>query len=227
MPLIQLVGILSLAGTVAAVALAVGGVALALLTKRPRLARRVAVGGGAVGVCYLLALASVSGASHEVILPEGEPKQFCGFYLDCHLSAAVIAVETAAQLGDPAHPIRARGRFWIVTVRLANDARREPLRFEGMRYRVRRPGGRWSVRVSAAETAIGSDPEGATATSFAPGESRTVRVVFDLPADVGAPVLSVKEGVPPDTGIEGLLLGDEDSAGHAPVLLALTPPRGA
>lgn len=56
-----------------------------------------------------------------------------------------------------------------------------------------------------------------------PGESRVLRVVFDLPKGRTAPLLSAKEGVPPETEIEGVLLGGADSALHRPVLLALAP----
>lgn len=56
-----------------------------------------------------------------------------------------------------------------------------------------------------------------------PGESRVPRVVFDLPKGRTAPLLSAKAGAPPETGVEGVLLGDEDSALRRPVLLALAP----
>ncbi|MFI5235610.1 MAG: hypothetical protein ACHQXA_07870 [Gemmatimonadales bacterium] len=221
MPLIQFVGILALLATVGLALLGLSGALIAWGTGRRALAGRLLAGGALVVFAYLGGVAAVSLLSREEIRPVGVAKRFCGFYLDCHLAAAVISVDTASQLGDGIHPLPARGTFWIVTVRLSSDARREPLRFEGLRYRVRLPNGRWFVRVHDAEARLGSDPEATTAARFAPGESRAVRLVFDLPKGA-APLLSIKEGVPPDTMIEGLLLGDEDSALHRAVLFALS-----
>lgn len=222
MPLIQFIGILALMATVAAGGLSVIVAIWSVAVGRPRRAfKSLAIGAG-IGALYLAALVVVSLQSRRVVLAEGVEKRFCGFYLDCHLSAAVERVDTAVRIGSTS----ARGRYWIVSVRLANSARRVPLRFEGLRLRVLLPDGRWFLRDAAAERALGDSTDDLIARRLAPGESRVVRVVFDLPRNEAAPLLSAKEGVPPDTGIEGLLLGDEDSALHQPVLLALAPVGG-
>ena len=222
MPLIQLIGILALLGTVAAIGVSVAVAVWSVASGRPRRAfTSLAVGVG-IGLLYLTALVVVSLRSRREVLAVGAEKRFCGFYLDCHLSAAVARVDTSARIGSAS----ARGRYWIVSVRLANNARRVPLRFEGLRLRVRLPDGRWFLRDAAAERALGDSADESIASRLGPAESRVVRVVFDLPRNATAPLLSAREGVPPETGIEGLLLGDEDSALHQPILLALAPTSG-
>lgn len=222
MPLIQFIGILALLGTVAAVGVSVAVAVWSIASGRPRRAfTSLAIGVG-IGLLYVTALVVVSLRSRREVLAVGVEKRFCGFYLDCHLSAAVERVDTSARIGNAS----ARGRFWIVSVRLANSARRVPLQFEGLRLRVLLPDGRWFLRDVAAGQALGDSADDLVSRPFGPGGIRVVRVVFDLPRNATAPLLSAKEGVPPDTGIEGLLLGDEDSALHQPVLLALAPTSG-
>ena len=222
MPLIQLIGILALLGTVAGAGLAGVTAIWAAATGRDRLAVRTALAAAGIVGVYLGALAVVSLASNKEILPTGGVKRFCGFYLDCHLSIAVERVDSMASVGAGATKRAARGMFWVVTVRLANSAARVPLAFEGLRLRVRLTNGRWFIRDTDAERVLGTD-ESDLERQFGPGESRAVRIVFDLPKGTAAPLLSAKEGMPPETQIEGLLLGDEDSALHQPVLLALIP----
>ena len=222
MPLIQFIGILALLGAVAGVGLAAVTAIWAEATGRRAVAVRAALAGAGVMVAYLTALAIVSLASNKEVLPTGTAKQFCGFYLDCHLSIAVDRVDTMASIGNGPTATAARGTFWVVTVRVANSARRVPLAFEGLRLRVRLANGRWFIRDTGAERASGTDGMDLE-RQLGPGESRSVRVVFDLPKGTTAPLLSAKEGVPPETEIEGLLLGDEDSVLHPPVLLALVP----
>lgn len=222
MPLIQFIGILALLGMVAGAGVAGVTAIWAVATGRDRLAARTALAGAGIVGVYLGALAAVSLASTREVLPTGTAKQFCGLYLDCHLSIAVEHVDTMASTGAGPTAAAARGTFWVVTVRLANSAARVPLAFEGLRLRVRLANGRWFIRDTEAEQALGTD-ERDLERQFGPGESRAMRVVFDLPKGTTAPLLSAKEGMPPETQIEGLLLGDEDSALHQPVLLALVP----
>ena len=222
MPLIQFIGILALLGTVAGVGLAGVTAIWAEATGRRGLAVRTVLAGAGVMAAYLTALVIVSLASNKEILPTGGVKRFCGFYLDCHLSIAVEHVDTMASVGTGPMATAARGTFWVATVRLANSAVRVPLAFEGLRLRVHLDNGRWFIQDTGAERALGTD-EADLERQLGPGESRVVRIVFDLPKGTTAPLLSAKEGVPPETEIEGVLLGDEDSALHQPVLLALTP----
>jgi len=57
--------------------------------------------------------------SQERTLGLNEPKEFCGFYFDCHLQASVAGVRTARQIGGQT----AQGRFLVVSVKIASDAR--------------------------------------------------------------------------------------------------------
>jgi hypothetical protein len=50
----------------------------------------LAAGAGA-GVAWLTLVLAVSLGSRETVLAPGQAIRFCGFYLDCHLSATVQA----------------------------------------------------------------------------------------------------------------------------------------
>ena len=50
---------------------------------------------------YLILLAIGSIFSVERTLAFNEPKEFCGFYFDCHIHTAVTGVRTAKTIGRP------------------------------------------------------------------------------------------------------------------------------
>jgi len=88
--------------------------AISFFTKKTWL--RTFVAGGVttwlVGYTILLLVGSIF--SEEKTLGLNEPKQFCGFYLDCHLHASVSGVRRAKIIGDKT----ASGEFYIVTVKV-------------------------------------------------------------------------------------------------------------
>src|SRR4051794_40061687 len=65
-------------------------------------------------VFYALMLLGFSMASKTQVLGVGEPKAFCGFYLDCHLHAEVTSVRTSKSIGDRV----ANGTFYVVGLRV-------------------------------------------------------------------------------------------------------------
>ena len=75
-----------------AVALLVLGALRARRAGRRDPARLLGVLGGAVPVGYLALLLAASLTSHEKVLGLNQEKDFCGFYLDCHLSLSVVNV---------------------------------------------------------------------------------------------------------------------------------------
>ena len=74
---------------------------------------------------YVVMLLGYSAASKDRVLGVGEPKEFCGFYLDCHMHAEVTNVETANQIGNRT----AKGKFYIVGLRVFSDAKNPNIAF--------------------------------------------------------------------------------------------------
>jgi hypothetical protein len=185
---------------------------------------------------YVATVLIVSLTSREVILSRGKPKRFCGFYLDCHLSVAVFNASTTPTLGGAGGQKSERGVFYLLTVRVSNDARRATLT-------LKRPGvwmvddqGRRFEPVSS--PAAGDGPRGLSQPLLA-GTGYPTVLVFDVPRDISRPRLLVTEmdGVWPDRLFEWFLIGDEDSLlhkkttlavvddSHDPVVVAMDPPR--
>jgi hypothetical protein len=209
--------------------LALLGVAgIAWRVRKGRLALgALAVVAGLAG-SYLALLVTVSLAAPRRILPEGETKRFCGFYLDCHLGVSVDQVRTTKSVGEASRAVNARGTFHIVTVRVSSNARAATLTPYGLVARVIDERGRPYRRDLAAERALlGEAADQPLEEALAAGDSYTRTLVFDLPADASHPALSVTEQGLPDEWIEKLLIGDEDSLLHPPTLLALTTVRDA
>ena len=208
---------LILAGTV--VGLFMLGLALvhALMTRRALRAIAVAGAGTLWAGCYATTLLVTSACSHEVILPAGETKWFCGFYLDCHLGVAAVRLVTAPQLGT----VRASGTFHVLTLRVHNSARRATLQPHDLRIVLVDAHGRRFVRSTAAEAMLAGPDAGLLERPLGPGGSYTVDVVFDLPDDAGEPRLLVTEGPAMERALEWILVGDEDSFLHRPTLLLL------
>ena len=68
---------------------------------------------------YFVMLLGFSLFSTEEILAVGEAKEYCGFYLDCHMHTAVTDIRTAKYIGNRT----ANGEFYIVTVKVFSDAK--------------------------------------------------------------------------------------------------------
>src|SRR5438552_18364364 len=89
--------------------LIVAGILLiaSLIMKKAWLAKAT-VGGVAVWfVFYTIMLLGFSLTSKEKVLDQNEPKEYCGFYLDCHMHTEVTSVRTAQQIGD----MQSKGSF--------------------------------------------------------------------------------------------------------------------
>jgi len=211
---------LILAGTV--VGLFVLGLALvhALMTRRALRAIAL-VGAGALWAgLYAAALLVTGSRSHAVVLPAGETKWFCGFYLDCHIGVTAERLVTAPELGR----LRASGTFHVVTLRIRSSARRATLQPHDLRIAVVDAYGRRYARSSAAEAQLAGPNAGLLERPLGPGDSYAVDVVFDLPNDTGEPRLLVTEGPAMERVVERILVGDEDSFLHRPTLLLLPGP---
>jgi len=180
--------------------------------------RLAALAGGG----YLLALLGTSLLSHDRLLPTATPERLCGLYIDCHRTVSVDTVRYA----DTVNGRRARGRFAMVTVRLANDARRATLRTGRLAAALRGSGGRTYPRAVAVEQALaaGGTAAGLPDVPLRPGTSTTSTLVFDIPRTEGVLQLRVRDADPFAVLTELFLIGDEDSFLHARSWFVLEPP---
>lgn len=165
--------------------------------------RNFVFGGGAVWfVFYFAMLLGFSLTSQERELVLDEPKEFCGFYFDCHMHTAVTGVRTTKKIGNKT----AKGEFYIVAVKVSSDAKRATLGFGGLELFVVDD----ARNVYHPSTDV-ENPEPPFTRPVGAGESFETEIVFDLPADVQDPRLDIHD----DHGwIETLLVDDEDSLLH-------------
>jgi hypothetical protein len=177
---------------------------------RTRLMRRAMGGGGGAALAYVVALVVVNAASAPRVLAPGEREAFCGAYLDCHVG---LSVESAA-------PARVGGRdVRVVTLSLSSDARRATLTPPPLAIRIEDADGRAYRRDSAAELALGLQPD--LDHPLPAGASRTTRVAFTVPREAQVLHLRARVHDPLQRLVEGLLIGDPDGLLHAPVLHAV------
>ena len=157
---------------------------------------------------YLIILLSVSFTSVEKVLKMNEPKEFCGFYLDCHMHTAVSGVRRSKTLGD----LKAKGEFYIVKVNVFSNAGRATLGLSAVDSHVVDGDGNKYTRDKAAESEL--PPQPGFETKVGPEEGFDKEIVFDLPVDVRRARLDISEGLWLERMIEAFLVGDEDSLNH-------------
>jgi len=143
--------------------------------------------------------------SVERTLGLNEPKEFCGFYFDCHLHTAISDVKKTKMLGSKT----ANGEFYIVKVKVSSDAKRAELGLHAPKFEIVDAQGRRFERVE--DLTVSGNP---FEQKVPAGGAFEDEVVFDLPADVQNPRLDIAEGVGIDKVIESILIDDEDSIGH-------------
>jgi hypothetical protein len=166
-------------------------------------------------VFYFTVLVGTSFASSEKTLAINEPKEFCGFYLDCHMHTAVTGVRTATSLGS----LMAKGKFYIVTVKVFSDAKRATLGLLAVDAQIQDDFGNRYDRDLFAEAQLPPQPQ--FEKRISPDETVEKEIVFDLPAGVKHPLLDMREGYGIDHAIEAVLIGDEDSILHKRVYFGL------
>lgn len=157
---------------------------------------------------YFAMLIGFSLFSSEKTLPVGQAKEYCGFYLDCHMHTAVTDVRTAKSIGNRT----ANGKFYIVTVKVFSNAKQATLGLLNVTAKVLDENGNKYFRDQDAEDQLPPQPR--FEKQISPVESFEKQIVFDLPAEVKNPRLDLKEGYKIDRVIEALVIGDEDSLLH-------------
>jgi hypothetical protein len=157
---------------------------------------------------YTLTLLETSFMSEAKLLGPKEQKEFCGFYLDCHMHAAVTGVRKAKTLGDR----RATGEFYIVNVNVLSGAAKATLGLKNVDAHVIDASSQRYERDLEAEAELDLQQE--FEMEIGPEENFDKEIVFDLPVEVPAPRLDISEGSWIDRMAETFLIGDEDSLFH-------------
>ena len=171
--------------------------------------RNFVLGGAAVWfLFYFAVLVGFSVTSDEKHLALNEPKEFCGFYFDCHMHTAVTSVRTTKTIGNKI----AAGEFYIVKVKVFSNAKAATLGLKGVDAHVVDATGETYDRNSDAESELAPQPD--FEIGISPDESFEKEIVFDIPAGVREPRLDIREGLGADHALELLLVGDEDSLLH-------------
>jgi len=180
-------------------------------TSRRRPRRRALLLIVAAIAVYLGAVLIGSFRSRTQVVSRGTPLQFCGFYVDCHLSATVDSFEIT---GGPGGGLR-----YVVHVRFANSATRATLRVMNPRaelwdeqgYRLPPVGERF-IR---GPVAIPKEIE------LGPTAQVAVDLVFTNLYPLIEPKLWLTQGTAFERFTEKLLIGDSESFLHKPVLMAI------
>lgn len=174
---------------------------------------------GAVGIYFVL-LVTVSLVTPQKVLGINEEKPLCGFYLDCHRLLSVIEVRTARFIGTQQQQ-SAQGIYYIVTVRVRNNAKQADMQLTNpVAEIVDEKGKRWP-RVLAAEELLERSRSVSLTQPIKAGDYFTKELVFDLPADVKVPALLFYENNWCQRATELFLIGDEDSLFHRRVKFRL------
>jgi hypothetical protein len=191
---------------------------IALITKTIWL-RDFVFGGVAVWIAfYTVMLLGFSLMSTEKILTANEAKQYCGFYIDCHMHTAVTHIRTRRTIGGRA----AKGIFYIVNVKVFSDARNPTIALHLIEPKARvllANGGRIE-RDTAAEAML-STATVRLDTDIHNNETIEKEIVFDLPRTNDDARLLITEGYGIDKTIEHVLVDDEDSIFHAQTFFKL------
>jgi hypothetical protein len=161
-------------------------------------------------VVYLAALVVTSLRSRTEAIPRGKPLRFCGFYIDCHISATVDSMSMTAGPG---------GRLrYVVHLRFENSAARATISAVNLKavlideqgYRLPPMAERFGHPVAIPEE-----------VELAPKASAAVDLIFYSLDPLIEPKLWLTEGAPMERFVEKLLIGDSESLLHKPVLMAV------
>ena len=183
--------------------------------------KKFVLGGVAIWFAFYFALLLGSSLmSKERLIPVGDTdgKAFCGFYLDCHLHAAVTGVMRAKAIGNKT----AVGEFYIVRVKVFSDARNPSVAFRLLQPKARivmADGTKLERDLDAeallptADVELGADIKG----------RQTIEkdIVFDVDQPSPDLKLLITEGYGIDKWIERSLIGDDDSLFHKQTYFAL------
>lgn len=172
--------------------------------------RTFVLGGVTVWVLgYAILLFVGSYFSEEHTLGLNQSKEFCGFYLDCHLHTAVTDVRKTKQIGDQT----TQGEFYIVKLKVFSNAKQATMHLVEPKTEATDENGRIYTRREEAEKFLPT-ANVSLSQDLAAGQSFEKEIVFDVSEPAENVRLLVTEGYGIDKAIEAVLIGDEDSIGH-------------
>ncbi len=193
---------------------------------RRDLLRKMGIASGLWFGVYAILFLLAGFTSQERTVPLGERLAFCGFYIDCHLGVRVDSVLIAPVVYTSSQLHRARGEYYVAWLRFDSDARALPLMLHDPQIVAIGAG---ALRIPC-DTDIGRQlmRDAGLAPEYSRriqprGDGYAVACVFDVPRDQVPPRLRVRKGGAMERLTERVLIGDTDSAFHAPIFLALTP----
>ena len=208
-------GVLLMAMTIGGVLVAGILLAVSVATRKTWL-RNFVLGGVAIWFAfYFVMLLAFSLGSQERELGLNEPKEFCGFYLDCHMHTAVTVVRRVKTIGNKT----ADGEFYIAKVKVVSNAKQATLGLAAVDAHVVDADMQTYSRETQAETLLPSQPD--FEQRISPAENFEKEIVFDLPAQVRDPRLDIRDG---RSVVETFLVDDEDSVFHKRAYFKLMAP---
>lgn len=193
-------GFLALLALVFGTPLVLAAIAVALYSKRPDFATRIAKLAGAGVAAYAVLLLLGAATSESRVLGANQEKHICE--VDCHLAYSVVGVKAA-------------GRQYVVTVKVRFDEQTiSPHR--GMWPLT--PNGRRVALVDARGRRYPGSADGLR-RQLVPGESYTTDLTFEVPEDARELRLELVSGEPETA----LLIGHENSIFHRETTFRVAP----
>lgn len=147
------------------------------------------IGGGALALAAVVigAYFALAQSSPPRVIAIGEPIRQDDF------TYTVVGVTRAATLGVEPHRAVPRGRFYVVTVRVDNDAVRVAFQWDpSMVHVVDVTGNSYAFSVDGQRALDAANPR---STIVDHGESAKFQVVFDLPQGIDHPALAFSNGI--------------------------------
>jgi hypothetical protein len=134
------------------------------------------------------------------------------------LCFAVVKVQTAPELGPSSQPLRAKGLFFIVTVRASSHARGRAQSEQGLRAQLWSPGHQYQVSPAGQRAWNGTHAENVQLTTrLRPGQSVLSDQVFDVDGAAEDLGLVLSNGLTP-----GYLVIGESPLLRKPTILRLS-----
>ncbi len=204
-------GVLLMLMTIGGLIVAAILLAISLFTGKPWLTKFTLAGVAVWFVFYMVMLLGFSLFSTEKHLAVNEAKEYCGFYLDCHMHTTVTGVRTAKQIGS----LTAKGTYYVVNLKVFSDAKNPniALRLLEPKAEVTDKSGRTYIRDTNAENLL---PTAQVQLDQDIRNNQTIEkeIVYDIADSVEGLKLLVTEGYGVDKYIEAILVDDEDSILH-------------
>ena len=161
---------------------------------------------------YLSIVLVVAAATPQRVIPMGQDLCFD------ELCFAVVNVRTATELGPSHPPLRAKGRFYIVTVRASSHARGRAQSERGLHAQLWSPDHEYEVSPAGQRAWNGTHAENVPLTTrLGPGQSVLSDQVFDVDAPAEGLGLVLSNGLTP-----GFFVIGESPLFHDPTILRLS-----